>query len=485
MKKFDLSPLLIRLQLFVAQMRTRFRQFADRLVPTLDAWTTRLIKFHAGHGKQGRDAYSYVRPIARVGTLAASAMFAVFLIWSFLAPLHSAAVAHGVIVPASNKKTIQHLEGGIIEEIFVRNGDYVKAGEPLLRLSKTTAEVSQEILQNQLYTAKAIEERLLTEQTGKEKLAFSEEIRRAAKTYPKLGEILETQLQLFESRQLKNTGQTDIIRQRIAQLEEEIQGLEAQLTAATEQIGLIAEEMTAVEKLVEKRYAPKPRLLALQRQHTELLGRQGEYRAAIARARQSIIENELQIHTIRNEFMETVVDELREAQNRVAETEEKIKAATDTLERVLITAPQSGVVTGMKFFTLGGVVPPGEPIMDIVPQEDRLVIDAQVQPLDIDVVHKGLPADVRLSAFRARFVPPLEGEVEYVSPDRFTDEQTGHNYYVARVTVDQDELQQLADSIRLYPGMPVEVLIITGRRSFISYLFDPLTRSFNRAFREE
>lgn len=448
------------------------------------AWLDRSSRFMT---QKNYESDNEVLPVIRgpivVGMWAFLILFIFFGGWAVLAPLESAAVAPGTVVLDSNKKTIQHLEGGIISEILVHEGDRVKAGQALIRLSETNAKARQEILANQMRTAQANEARLLAERDDLEAIPFPEDLLKV-KDQPAITELLDTQQRLFESRRAAVKGKVDVFEQRIKQLEDEINGLRAQETAAGEQATLINEEIGTVQQLLDKGQGLRPRLLALKREAAELEGKRGELLAQVARAEQSIGENRLQILNAKNEQHGETIDMLRKVQDEKADLEEKVTASSDILERVVISAPQAGIVTGLRFHTIGGVIAPGAPVMDIVPTDDRLIVEAQVDPKDIDVVHQGLQARVRLSAYKSRKVPPIDGVVQTVSADKFIDQATNRSFFLARVEVDAKMLSKLKD-VELYPGMPAEVLIVTGKRSFMSYLMSPITQTFHHAFRED
>jgi len=236
--------------------------------------------------------------------------------------------------------------------------------------------------------------------------------------------------------------------------------------------------------LLAKGNAAKPRLYGLQRQDAELEGRRGEYLANIARAEQSITEAEMEIINARNGYEKDIATELREVQTNIPTYAEKLQAAEDVLRRIVITAPQAGIVTGLAVHTKGGGVSPGATLMEIVPQDDRLIVEARVSPHDIDEVHAGLEARVRLSAYKSRRVPILEGTVQSVSADKFIDQMTRESYYTARLRLDDAELKKL-DNVVLTPGMPADVLIVTGERTFLSYLLSPLSDGMFRGLREQ
>jgi HlyD family type I secretion membrane fusion protein len=388
-----------------------------------------------------------------------------------------------VVAVESNRKTVQHLEGGIIEQILVDEGEQVQAGQVLLRLDRTRSQATYDVLLGQYRAVLALENRLTAERDGLAIIAFADELTSAASN-PDVAKILVGQTRLFEARRTTVEGQIDILRQSINELREEIRGLQAQQEAQAEQITLLREEYESVKRLYEKGLDKKPRILALQRAMAKLKGEEGEYDASVARARQAIGEAELRIINVQNTFQHEVVAELREAQRDLAELRDKIRAQEDVLRRMAVAAPQAGVVVALRFHTRGGVIAPGDAILEIVPSEDKLSIEARVHSDDIDVVRPGLEAQVRLSAFRRRTTPTVAGVVTRVSADRFEDERTGMPFYLARVEVDSDELSALED-VKLYPGMPAEVMVTTGERLALDYLLSPITDSIHRAFREQ
>jgi HlyD family type I secretion membrane fusion protein len=420
----------------------------------------------------------------RIGMWVVLGVFGTFGMWAAFAPLDSAAVAQGTVVLDTNKKTIQHLEGGIIEAILVHEGVTVKAGQPLVKLSQTAAKSKSDLLRAQYFASRAAERRLLAERDGKEVMEITPELQAASARNPEIADMVDSQKRLFESRKLGLSGQIDVLNQRIEQLKDEIGGMQAQENAARSQLVLIREEIGGVRTLYQSGNAPKTRLLALQRKETELEGSRGEYLAKIARAKQTISETQMEIINARNEALNKIVDELRKTQVDLSTLEEQVRASKDILDRVTIYAPQSGIVTGLKFHTKGGVITPGTPIMDIIPQDDKLIIEAKVHPQDIDVVHKGLHAKVRLTAYKARRIPPLKGEVISISADRFVNEQRGESYYLARIEVDQTQLKDTPDVV-LYPGMPADTLIVTGERTLLSYLFTPLSDAMYHGLKEQ
>ena len=410
-------------------------------------------------------------------------VFGVFGLWASIAPIDSAAIAQGYLVLDNKRKKIQHLEGGIVSKIYVKDGDVVEEGQKLLLLDQTSTKARLDLYMNKFIVARAARARLVAERDGKEHIDFPEDLLELAKTDQTVRESLQSQQQIFSSRRKNTQGQTAILNQKIAQYNEEIQGLRAQERSATQQISLLNEEINVVRTLLKQGNAMKPRLLALERQSAALMGQRGEYRATISRAEQSIAESRINIINLQNDFMKEVVAELKDTQVQISELEEQIRASDDTFKRINIVANTSGVITNLKVFTEGGVITPGETLMEIVPYDD-LVVEARVNPQDIDVVHPGLEALVRLTAYKSREIPPLMGKLEHVSADRLEDERTGMPYYLARVRIPQENIDEY-EELKPQAGMPADVLIVTGSRTMVQYVLDPLSASFRHAFREE
>jgi HlyD family secretion protein/epimerase transport system membrane fusion protein len=299
-----------------------------------------------------------------------------------------------------------------------------------------------------------------------------------------VAEILAGQEQIFETRSRSFDGRSKILRQQVGQLRSQIGGLQAQVASEERQIELIAEETTDVRGLYRKGLERKARLLALEREAALLEGSKAQHLAEIARAGQAIGETQLQIFNLKDRFAAEIASELSDVQAQLVDTEEELDAAQDVLRRQDVRAPIAGTVVDLRLFTAGGVIEPGKPILDIVPRDDELLVEAEVRPLDIDVVKPGLEAQVRLTAFKERSTPTLRGRVRHVSADHFVDERTGAAHYRAEVRIDVEALAQL-DGLELYPGMPAEVLIMTGKRTVWDFLARPVEDSFARAFREQ
>jgi HlyD family type I secretion membrane fusion protein len=409
--------------------------------------------------------------------------FGGFCAWAALAPLSSAAMAPGTVTADTNRKTVQHLDGGVVGEILVRDGDHVEAGQVLMRLDDLETRSTVTLLEGQRRAYAAQEARLLAEQRRADRLVFPASLANL-RGDPDMAEILTGQERIFDSRRASLHGRITVTHQRIAQYEAQIGALEAQLASGRGQLELIREELVGVQELADKGLERKPRLLALKRQAVDLEGEQGEYANRIAQAREAIAESELEIIRMEADDQREVASDLRDVQMRMAEVKEKLSAAQVRQGRREVTAPEAGTVVHLRYFSTGAVVSPGGPILDLVPRDDRLVIEARVRPTDIDVVHVGLPARVIFNAFKMRTTPQLEGTVALVSADAMTDERTGVPYYTARILVDAKELDKLGKR-QLQPGMPAETMIVTGERTMLEYLLQPINDTFRTAFREE
>ena len=403
--------------------------------------------------------------------------------WATIAQLSGAVISPGVVAVSSNRQTVQHLEGGIISALLVRDHQTVAAGQLLVKLDDTQARATLAIIDGRLDLLRAQAARLQAERDGLAAIVVPESMGDRLED-PAVREIIEGQVELFEARRLALDGETEILTQRVAQLEDQIGGLEAQQAAKDSQIELISEELVGLERLYRQGYAPRTRVLELQRARERLRGEVGEHLADLARAQTRIGETRLQIIQLQWDVREAAVEQLREVQAQIYDLEQRRAAALDELKRLDIYAPVAGAVVDMSVHTVGGVAAPRQPLMDIVPEEDELVIEAQIAPHDIDKIAGGLPAVVRLSAFDLRTTPELNGTVFAVSADRLIDETRGVAYYQVDVRIPESELARLED-LTLLPGMPAEVFINTGERSALSYLVKPLADSLAHVFRED
>ncbi|MBO6560732.1 MAG: HlyD family type I secretion periplasmic adaptor subunit [Nisaea sp.] len=421
------------------------------------------------------------RPVVWAGFVVLLLFFGGFGLWAALAPLGSGAIAQGQLQVSSNQKTVQHLEGGIIEAINVRDGDVVREGDILIRLDDTRASVEFELLRKQYLTHLGTKARLEAERDDLAEVNFPQELVAAASD-PDVQEVIAGQQRLFANRISARDSQFGLLKRRIQKTREEITALLAQQRADARQYELIQEEIADVRVLYEKGLERKPRLLALERTAVQLEGSIGNRKALIARAEQTIAETEFQLLNTQERFKTEVETSLREVQDQLIDLKDRLKAARDALDRTRIRAPQSGRVYGLRFFTVGGVIGPGEPILGIVPQGDTLVVKARIDPADIDVVEVGAMASVRLTSFSQRTTQPIDGKLLTVSADIVQPER-GAPYYEARVELDRDSLAKQPE-LELVQGMPATVIISTGDQTLLEYLLAPLVRSFELGLRE-
>jgi HlyD family secretion protein len=404
-------------------------------------------------------------------------------LWSSLAPLESAAIAPGVVEPESSRKTIQHLEGGIVREILVSDGDAVRTGQVLIWLDDTKARGEVQSLQGQLWDAMARDARLQAEQQGYEQVSFPAGMETVRNENTSAAAVLTAQLNLFEARRQVFQSQVAVIREKRLQVDKEILGLKAQEASVAQRLDIAREELDMVTTLVNKGLERRPRLLTLEREVADLQGRQGEIAAHISRAEQVINESQATHLKLESDRQYEIAQSLREAQNQVFQLRERLRTAEDQLSRTEVKAPEDGVVTDLRIHTPGGVIAAGAPLMDLVPRQDRLIVTARIKPEDIDVVHPGLNADVHLLPYNQRRVPRLKGVVTHVSADRLVDKRTEQPYYATKIRV--QDLRTVDNDIRIIPGMPAQVFITTGRGTVALYALRPLLDSFHSAFSED
>ncbi|MQX37301.1 HlyD family type I secretion periplasmic adaptor subunit [Roseospira navarrensis] len=424
-------------------------------------------------------------PIILLGLLVVVVMFGGLGTWAATAPLDSAIIAPGTVVVESKRQTIQHLEGGIVAEILVDEGDVVSAGDVLVRLDATQAAANAALNRKALNELRALEARLLAEQANRETVDFPEDLMAEAATDPEVAELIENQREQFRERRRSLDGQVAILRERISQFRQEIEGMEAQHAAQVRQLEIFQEELVGLRELFEKGFFPRTEVLAIEREVAALEGSVGATVADIARSGKGIGETELQIIQTRQQFREEVVAELRQTRNEMGQVREKLVVARDTLARVEIRSPLDGTVQNIQVHTQGGVIRAGDTLMEVVPLNDRLLIEGEVSPMDVDAVHAGLEAEVRLSALSSRTTPIIMGRVITVSSDRLVNERDDSSYFRIHVEVPDEELAKLEGSNRMSPGMPAEIVVKTGERTMLEYMLKPLTDFFSRAFTEQ
>ena len=422
-------------------------------------------------------------PYMLAGTGAVVVLLGGLVSWSVMASISGAVIATGVVAVESRIKAVQHLEGGIVGEIVVRDGDHVKGGDLLVRLDDTLLKANLAISENQLIELLSRMARLEAERDGRTSIVFPNELKALVPPTAQTS-LMEEQSGLMRARVATRRGQVELLEQAIVQLEEEILGLEAQRASRDDQIGLIAKELDGLESLFDQGHTPITRLLALKRESANLRGDRGRIVADMARARGAIGENRLKILQVDNDAREKALTEIREIRVQVAELNERRNAVLEQLRRIEVRAPRAGIVHEMAVHTIGGVISPADTIMKIVPDNDRLIVEAKVEPQNIDQIAIGQAAVIRFSAFNQRTTPELNGAVIKVSADSLTDPSTGVAYYTIRAEVPEAERERLGTLV-LLPGMPAEVFVQTGERSALSYLLKPFTEQLQHAFREE
>jgi HlyD family secretion protein/epimerase transport system membrane fusion protein len=416
------------------------------------------------------------------GWITIGILFGGFGTWASIAPLTSAAIAPGTVVVDSNRKSVQHLEGGVIREILVRDGDVVESGQILLRLDGASVRAALASLQPMLTTSEAQKARLRAERDGLDEIRLLEDLVAEAKTNPATAQILVGQQRVFETRRNALQGEKALNANRLAQSRQRLAGLERQLEVKEREIALMAHELADQRTLMSKGYTTQRRVAAAERTVQQLESEDADLQSKVAETRVLVERYVLEDSQISKNFVEQVENELYKAEQESYQLLERTRAIQDQHARLDVRAPASGVVVNMVPHTVGGVIAPGSLILDIVPQNDQLMIEAQVGPADVDGVRAGLSADVRFPAFDGTEIPRLTGTVTTVSADRLIG-AGGAAYFLARVQVNESELARLGGRA-LIPGMPAEVLINKSERTLLSYLLAPLIHAVWTAFRE-
>lgn len=406
-------------------------------------------------------------------------------LWAALAPLSSAAVAPGVIVVDGYRKTVQHLEGGIVKTLHVRDGDIVQKDQILAVLDDTQSRAQLEILRGQYFIAQTREARLLAQHEGRGQVIYPSELLKQAND-PRVQEAMQVQNQTFHARRQALFGEIGLYQQQVQQLREKSRGLRAQKESRDALAQSYNGELKDFESLLKDGYAEVQKVRELSRNLAETEGQRAELTSDVAATELQVSETELKILQLKRDFQREVARELGEVQQDMFDLREKLQSLQQMVDRTVIRAPESGMVLGLAVHTIGGVVAPGGKLLDIVPQQEKLMIEAQVSPLDIDRIRVGQLAEVRFSAFKARSLPRIEGRLVAISADRLMDEKEKTPFYLARVEIIPAGLKELAgQKLSLVPGMPSEVLINTGDRTFLRYLTDPVTDVFSRSFTED
>ena len=403
-------------------------------------------------------------------------------LWTALAEVSGAVIAHGHVTVDSSEKKVQHPTGGIVGKIFVRNGDRVAAGDLLVQLNDTIPRANLNIVRKGLDELYARKSRLLAERDGAGHLVPVPELSERLSD-PEVAKIFSLEQRLFELRRVALEGNKARLRERKEQLEKQIHGLSAQVEAKAQEIALIGKEIEGIRQLWKNQLVSISRLTAYEREATRIEGERAQLVSRIAEARAAIAEVEIQTLQLEKEFSSQTAHELREVDAKIAEYEERRIAAEDHMSRINIRAPTNGTIHQSKVHTVGGVIAAGDPIMLIVPDDDDLVIEVKVDPSDIDKVAVGQEVLLRFAAFSLNDTPEISGVVSLVAADITHDERTNQAYYAARITPDPLDLKHLG-GLQLLPGMPVEAFIKTGNRTVLSYLIKPIMDQMKRSLRE-
>jgi epimerase transport system membrane fusion protein len=421
------------------------------------------------------------RKIRRLGFGILLMTFGVFGTWAAVAPIDGAAYAPGVVTVQAYRKTVQHLEGGIVKEVLAHDGDIVKQDDPLIILDDAQLRSEYEMTRSQLIAARAMEARLKAERDNLPAIGFDvvtdSDSQRGA-------EARQGETQVFNARRGSRLGQISVLKERIGQLNQQIKGLEAMIGVKGQLNKSYSGEIVELTDMLSQGFVDKQRLLEQQRKLEMVKSELADHRSTITRTRLQINETQLQILQVDKDFNADVAKQLADVQTKIYDLQEKASALEDRLSHIIIRAPESGMVIGMTVHTIGGVVRSATPLLDIVPSVSELVIEAQVAPVDIDRIAIGKRADIRFGAFNSATTPVIQGEVISVSADRLVNEKTGTPYYLARVRVTEAGVRVLGDR-KLLPGMPADVLIITGQRTLLQYLLQPARNVISQAMIEE
>jgi HlyD family type I secretion membrane fusion protein len=423
------------------------------------------------------------RTVARIGYVVILVTFGLFGIWAATAPLDSAVVAPGVVSVEGNRKTVQHLEGGIVRSILVREGQKVKAGQVLFELDPTQVVAGRDIAENQLVRLLAQEARLTAERDGAKTIAFPPEVQ-ARRSDPGMALAISDEESQFTERRETIEGQVALLGTRRDTYRTEIEGIDQELAGMRQQGVYLDDEITGLKSLYEQDLVPKPRLLALQRERAALTGRIGRSIADRSKAQKGIAEASLQIRQVRQQFYEDVSKQLAETRTQANDIRQKFTVAQDQVRRINVVSPVDGSAQNLKVFTQGAVIAPGAPLIDIVPDNTDLIVQAHFSPNDIDNVRPGMDAEVRFPSFHSRTLPEINGKVQSISQDRLVDEATGNPYFLAMISVPNAALPGEIKG-KLSAGMGAEVVVPTGERTVLEYIWEPLTRALRNTGHEE
>lgn len=423
------------------------------------------------------------RPIV-VGSVVVAVFVVGMITFAAVFSIDGAVVAPSFVRVEENRKTIKHRDGGIVQSVRVHEGQRVNRGDLLMVLDDVQPRGQAEVLRSQFDNLQAQQVRFIAERDGRQNLDFPPELL-ARQSDPAIQALVKSQEGLFNSRLLLLNGQLDIQQQKIQQLETRIGGFQSQIDSVNRQLSLIGEELEGVRSLFEKGLATKTKYLQLQRAAADLEGQRGSFLAEITRSKEAIGESNIQIAQLRQQRISEATDGLRDVQTRIADTIPRLRTAEEILQHVEVRAPVGGYVHNLTQFTDGGVIAASERLLDIVPAETPLVIEARIKPEDISKVAPEMKAQVRLTAYKARVVPTIPADVTKVSADRMLDPKTGEGYFVADLRINPEDLRTIAPQVRLYPGMPADSMIATGERTILDYLLTPLTGGLATAMRDQ
>lgn len=433
--------------------------------------------------KKSDRAPSDWRLIALAGYTLIGLTFGVAGVWAAVAKLDKAVIASGFVATEMNHKTVQHFEGGIVRDILVKEGDQVTEGQVLFRLQKVQAQANDELVRNQLDSALALEARLIAERDHAKEISWPADFAGRLEE-PTLSHIVADQVHQFKQRRGSLEGQTSVLESRIEQLQTEIKGVGIEKDSTERQSGYINKELVNLRELAAKQMVPTARVFAMERERTRLEGVVGRAVADIAKAEGSIGEMKIQIQQLQQKFQEDVAANLLEVRQKVADARDRVSVSQDVLKRIEITSPRAGTIQNLKVFTIGQVLRPGEALLDIAPDNDPLVVQAQFATTDIDNVYTGMEAEIRFPAFHSRTIPVMLGKIESISHDRMIDEVTRQYYFLGVISLNRADIPEEYRR-RVRPGMPAEVIVSAGERTVLSYLISPLTGALRKTFREQ
>ena len=404
-------------------------------------------------------------------------------LWASLTPISSGVQAPGMIRVESNRKVIRYREGGTIRAIYVKEGSHVRPGQVMLKFDDVQARANYDVAQNMVDVAMSQSARFEAEAAGRDTMEFPAELK-ARMSDPRVARMVADQQMLFASRAQLYQSQAGVLSQRAQQQATTITGLQAQVASIDEQARLTKEQLTGYQTLFEKGYASKNLILNYQRSLADLGGRKGQLLADIACTRQQMGETQMQLSSLRSQRQSEAADGLREMQSRLSDASPKLTAAKQTLDGTSIKSPVDGYVFNQTQYTVGGVAGAGEPLMEVVPDDAPLVVSAEIKPQDVDDVRIGMPARVRLSGLNQRWTNPIPAVVTALSADRIVNDKSGASFFRVDLKIDPKDLTHLPKSLKLSPGMPADAMIVTGKRTIMSFLITPITDTFHNAFRE-